>query len=43
VVLVRGEIAGPAARKALELFQRHVPVEGAGQIASGTPTPGGPS
>jgi DNA-binding transcriptional LysR family regulator len=26
VVLVKGETAGPAARKALELFQRHVPV-----------------
>jgi DNA-binding transcriptional LysR family regulator len=25
VVLVKGETAGPAARKALELFQRHVP------------------
>lgn len=25
VVLVKGEAAGPAARKALELFQRHVP------------------
>jgi DNA-binding transcriptional LysR family regulator len=32
VVLVRGEIAGPAARKALELFQRHLPVEGASQL-----------
>jgi DNA-binding transcriptional LysR family regulator len=25
VVLVKGEIAGPAARKALELLQRHLP------------------
>jgi DNA-binding transcriptional LysR family regulator len=32
VVLVRGETAGPAARKALELFQRHLPVEGGNRL-----------
>lgn len=33
VVLVKGETAGPAARKALELFQRHVP------LSAGTANP----
>ncbi|MET0279682.1 MAG: LysR family transcriptional regulator [Steroidobacteraceae bacterium] len=33
VVLVKGETAGPAARKALELFQRHVPLA-AGPVAA---------
>ena len=39
LVLVRPEIAGPAARAAGECFQRHVPV-GAGRVAA--PKPAGP-
>ncbi|HVW71244.1 MAG TPA: LysR family transcriptional regulator [Steroidobacteraceae bacterium] len=34
LVLVRGEVAGPAARAAVECFQRHVPV-----VARGEPVP----
>lgn len=30
-VLVKGETAGPAARKALELLQRHVPIAAAAE------------
>jgi DNA-binding transcriptional LysR family regulator len=46
LVLVRPELAGPAARAAIESFQRHVPISGvappSGPAAAGTTGPGSP-